>query len=95
MRKGEGFMSCSDNRGEITIRYCGGCNPRYDRVKLAEEVKAEIEKLPLDKNIVLAVCGCQVACAYKSLKGEDRENEVVIKITSPADKDPVIQFLKE
>ena len=56
----------------IGVKYCGGCNPFYDR-------KAEVEKLERNlKNIsfelvqhgesygrVLLVCGCPRACIWK------------------------------
>ena len=55
---------------KVAIKYCGGCNPDYDRVALVkyiekslhgkvEFVSAEDENI----NLVLAVEGCKTACA--------------------------------
>ena len=54
----------------VGLKYCGGCNPRYDRIALVEDLKArlgrEIEWAPLavgDLDFVLAIEGCETACA--------------------------------
>lgn len=55
---------------KIGVKYCGGCNPRYDRVALvqgieeklqgtASLVRADSERISL----VLVVAGCSTACA--------------------------------
>ena len=64
---------------KVAIKYCGGCNPDYDRVALVkyiekslhgkvEFVSAEDENI----NLVLAVEGCKTACAdlnaFKGIK---------------------------
>lgn len=54
----------------IGIKYCGGCNSQYDRVKLIKSFK---EKHPenrysdvldgeLTQDIWIIVCGCPCAC---------------------------------
>ena len=59
---------------KVAIKYCGGCNPDYDRVALVkciekslhgkvEFVSAEDE----DIDLVLAVEGCKTACADLSV----------------------------
>lgn len=62
----------------IAVKYCGGCNPRYDRPGFrtrlearlagrAEFVNASAEG-PFD--LVLVVCGCTAACAdHRTLEG--------------------------
>lgn len=54
----------------IGIKYCGGCNPRYQRAKAVEKLK---EKFPehtyvstgygKECDIWIVVCGCSRACA--------------------------------
>lgn len=54
----------------IGIKYCGGCNPRYDRTR---EVQRFIKRFPQHTftytpeqtvcDVCLLVCGCQTACA--------------------------------
>ena len=52
------------------VKYCGGCNPEYDRVALMEQVKERLEGkvsfVPPESegiDIILAVHGCRTACA--------------------------------
>ena len=76
----------------IRVRYCGGCNPRYDRVAAVERVKkllvqrpaaADASPEPLD----LVVCGCDTACVWKRA---DKENPCAFKLTSAEGVDKVI-----
>jgi transcription antitermination factor NusA-like protein len=55
---------------KIGIKYCGGCNPYYDRVALVQRIesrlqgKAEFVSPDTDSvDLVLAVEGCKTACA--------------------------------
>ena len=55
---------------KIAIKYCGGCNPDFDRVALVkhieERLNGKVEFVsPEDDGIdlVLAVEGCRTACA--------------------------------
>jgi hypothetical protein len=53
------------------IKYCGGCNPKYDRVLIASRFKADIGcgnsveavKEGTIYDIVVVLCGCCCACA--------------------------------
>jgi hypothetical protein len=54
----------------VGIKYCGGCNPEYDRVALVEQIKSALKgkaKFVSAQNegveIILAVQGCATACA--------------------------------
>ena len=54
----------------IGVKYCGGCNPRYDRVALVHRL---MEERPEDRfeaavpgevyDQLLVVCGCLSQCA--------------------------------
>ena len=51
----------------IAVYYCGGCNPRYDRVGAVRALAAQLPALRFGGNPVccagaLAVCGCAVGC---------------------------------
>lgn len=59
---------------KIGIKYCGGCNPQIDRVRLARNI---IQMLPPDFvvteassrepwDIGVLICGCPAACAERS-----------------------------
>lgn len=58
---------------KIGIKYCGGCNPRYDRSKEVEKLKKafpehtftyDVENTVCD--LCLLVCGCMTACAEET-----------------------------
>jgi hypothetical protein len=60
------------NRGilRIGIKYCGGCNPLYDRVatvkKLEQKLRGKAVFVSTDRkevDLILAVQGCDRACA--------------------------------
>ena len=55
---------------KVGIKYCGGCNPGYDRVALADYVQqslqGRVEFIPMentDIDLVLAIEGCKTCCA--------------------------------
>ena len=55
---------------KIGIKYCGGCNSRYDRTKEVEKLKKQFPQheftYQVDTaicDIFLLVCGCMTACA--------------------------------
>ena len=55
---------------KVGVKYCGGCNPQYDRVEVVEalqkrlEGRAEFVSPDHDRiDLILAVEGCSTACA--------------------------------
>ena len=78
----------------VRIKYCGGCNPNYNRVALVEEMKARLSGTvewassdadPCD--LVVAVHGCETACAdLTAFDGYE-----IHHITCPEDADPFIK----
>ena len=55
---------------KVAIKYCGGCNPDYDRVALVKRIeeglngKVEfVSPVNGDIDLVLAIEGCKTACA--------------------------------
>lgn len=53
----------------VSLKYCGGCNPGFDRVEYVQQVQAaageSITWVTLDDedvNTVLLVSGCDTAC---------------------------------
>ncbi|WP_027623885.1 hypothetical protein [Clostridium lundense] len=62
----------------IGIKYCGGCNPRYDRKDIIEKLKSEysdlIVELVKEKEIydlVIILCGCTSCCVnHQNLNGK-------------------------
>ena len=54
---------------KVGLRYCGGCNPRYDRVALVKElqqslpgIRFELADADADHAAVVLVCGCTAQC---------------------------------
>lgn len=61
------------DKARIGVRYCGGCNPRFDRVALVKRLEGmfpELEFVPAEAGkpypAVLVVCGCPARCANVS-----------------------------
>ncbi len=82
---------------KVAIKYCGGCNPYYDRVDLVKQIETrlagKIEMVALDHDwidLVVAVEGCRTACADLS----SVKNKATKIITQPEDaQDLILQML--
>ena len=62
--------------GKAAVKYCGGCNPRFDRVALVAKLKEEFPQLEWTGAeesgawLVLVVNGCGRRCAsHDNLQG--------------------------
>lgn len=54
---------------KVGIRYCGGCNPRYDRIALVDDLRRRYPEIMfvtagLEQNVelVLVLHGCMARC---------------------------------
>ncbi len=53
----------------INVKYCGGCNPRYERSNVVERLKEHFPKIDIryektDKaDVAVIICGCPAVCA--------------------------------
>ena len=63
-------MGNINSKVKIAIKYCGGCNPEFDREEAVDEMLSRlgqtVEVLALDDpavEMVVAVQGCPVSCA--------------------------------
>lgn len=51
------------------VKYCGGCNPRYDRKRVVQEIETRIGKTLVHAHtgevydVLYVVCGCPSRCA--------------------------------
>jgi hypothetical protein len=57
---------------QVSIRFCGGCNPRIDRGRIARELRDIFESMGMkvifnskDADIVVYLSGCLSGCAWK------------------------------
>lgn len=55
---------------EVGVKYCGGCNPRYDRPELLNklrkaypDVKFDYAKEGVETDLLIVLCGCTAECA--------------------------------
>ena len=81
---------------KIGIKYCGGCNPNYDRVALVKLIKERFgNRVALVEandgiSLVLAIEGCSTACAdLTAFEGQE-----VRVVTSAADAEIFIRDLE-
>jgi hypothetical protein len=79
---------------KVGVKYCGGCNPEYDRVALVEKIEKILQEelefvSPEAKGVqvILAVQGCSTACADLSLF---QELQIRI-ITSVGDEEKFVE----
>ena len=77
------------------IKYCGGCNPHYDRGAVGAELKkrygneiANAER-GVHYDAVFVICGCQAVCADISLLTADRFIWIEGPVLPEADLPPV------
>ena len=63
-----------ENTKKIGIKYCGGCNPNYERVKMVQRVQSLMKDRFLflrhnqqDLDVLVLMNGCPRACAGKDL----------------------------
>lgn len=61
-------------RKKIGIKYCGGCNPTYERVEMVERVQSRLKDrflfLRYDQqnlDVLVLINGCPRSCATKNL----------------------------
>jgi 4-hydroxybutyrate CoA-transferase len=82
----------------IAVKYCGGCNPRYDRVKLAQALREDLPEFEFsgadapDPDFVLVVYGCQARCvAHEHITGRLGK----LFAASMEDRGPLAEALKK
>lgn len=55
----------------VAVKFCGGCNPRFDRGAAAELLKKRLPELNFrpalegEHDASLIICGCPAACASR------------------------------
>lgn len=83
----------------IGIKFCGGCNPRYDRGSCVKKLKESFPKVSwvnTSKEKIcdywLLVCGCQRGCVDSNVFAARQE---VIKLYSPTDFEKTRQKIEK
>lgn len=83
---------------KIGIKYCGGCNPRYNRKDFLEKLKRDLQDMPClefttdrkSANVILELSGCSNACV-------SQENDTiipVIHITNHSNYDEILARIR-
>lgn len=80
----------------VALKYCGGCNPVFDRVTYVEKIKSaagpDIEWVTLDDeglDAVLFVTGCETACPLRSIDFSQYKHALLIKDDNVSSQDLV------
>jgi hypothetical protein len=90
-------MILTGNRKKIGIKYCGGCNPTYERVEIIQGVRFQLRDQIFsvlhdeeDIDALVVVNECPRACADQDLK----QKVFYYSITGESDFSPLINWLK-
>ena len=84
-------------RPVILVRYCGGCNPRYDRVKAVQMLEKQYPQISFQLNApdplaLLLVCGCPSRCICEEYEGQGQE---VLVMAGNEDREPVAKAIEQ
>jgi len=84
-------------RTKIGIKYCGGCNPAYERTKMIERVQSQLREQILflrhdEQGLdgLILVNGCPRSCATKDLSPKEI---FCHSITAESDLEALIESL--
>jgi hypothetical protein len=84
---------------KVGVRYCGGCNPRYDRGGVFQKIRDrlqdvdfEIAKEGVEYDALLVIGGCTSCCASYH---QFTYNEGVVKIWNPNALEETVRKLQE
>lgn len=84
----------------VAIKFCGGCNPTYDRLQYWEKIKAETaDKINWtgadqpDIKAVLVICGCNTACPEKNFDPASYSKLLVVRDQQTAPEELVKKII--
>jgi hypothetical protein len=84
-------------QAKIGIRYCGGCNPHYERVEMIQRVQALVGDrllfIPHDQqglDGLITVNGCPRACGAKGLNQRKGSH---LSMTEKGDLNRLVEWL--
>ena len=80
----------------MALKYCGGCNPGFDRVAYVEKIKSaagpNIEWVTFDEegfDAVLLVTGCDTACPRRTIDFSEYKQTLLIRDNKASPEDLV------
>jgi hypothetical protein len=72
-------------RKKIGIKYCGGCNPSYERVEMVQQVQSLLKDRFIfsvndlqDLDVMVLVSGCPRACANKKSNHPEVPSRLIV-----------------
>ncbi len=82
----------------IGIKYCGGCNPRYDRKGFLDRIKKDLQNTPSlaftvdlsSADLIIKLSGCSNACVSE----KHDAMKPLIHITDSTDYDSTLALIK-
>ena len=91
------LVSMSDRVVRIVVKYCGGCNPQYDRVDLVRRVQERCKDIarfiPAGEEVgdaLMVIHGCHVQCAETA----DFSHLPTVSISCPEDISGMIERIQ-
>ncbi len=85
---------------KVGIKYCGGCNPTFDRVQFVKDLTTSLDFLvnwvPFngeDISCLLIVNGCEIACADPEEFGGEKLRVFSISTDEPGVKEKFSSFI--
>jgi len=88
----------------VSIKFCGGCNPRIDRARVAGEVRENMTAYGcgvvfnrLDADFIVYLSGCTASCAHRYSNSTKPCVTVAAATidTRPADEDEVGSLISQ
>lgn len=82
---------------KIGVKYCGGCNPNYDRKEVVDTIEKQlgIDIAPYSRDeipdVTLVICGCTAECINTNEYKGKRETLV---INSSKQVDEIIKLIR-
>jgi hypothetical protein len=68
---------------QVSIKFCGGCNPNIDRVAVAEKIRQQLGDFgiavnynDLSADFIVYINGCKVSCASRQV-AENQECAII------------------
>ncbi|GAA0722701.1 hypothetical protein GCM10008905_14500 [Clostridium malenominatum] len=83
---------------DIGVKYCGGCNPRYERKNILERLRREYDGITIHLvkedeiyDLIIVLCGCSSCCVnHENIKGKKGK----LILSSEKDYNKLIQFIE-
>lgn len=88
-----------ESKKKIGIKYCGGCNPSYDRVEMVQQLQSLLEKKFIffdgdqqEIDILVLVNGCPKSCANEQATSHPKA--LLRSIREESDLNNLVLFLR-